>query len=135
MKILINIFKHIFRVFKHKFYVFKYCCKMGIPWQGFMHDWSKFSPIEFFESIKYYQNGRSPIDVIKQIQGRSLENEARNRQKEQKAVMADHCSCSSRCSCRCAAGYLLVRFVRRWKLCRCRYQQRSVLERRQRNIC
>ena len=69
MKILINIFKHIFRVFKHKFYVFKYCCKMGIPWQGFMHDWSKFSSIEFFESIKYYQKGRSPIDVIKQIQG------------------------------------------------------------------
>ena len=69
MKILINIFKHIYRVFKHKFYVFKYCCKMGIPWQGFMHDWSKFSPIEFFESIKHYKEGVSPIDVIKQIQG------------------------------------------------------------------
>jgi hypothetical protein len=42
---------------------------LGIPWQGFMHDWSKFSPIEFFESIKHYKKGMSPIEVVKQIQG------------------------------------------------------------------
>ena len=52
---LIKIFKHTKLVIKHKWVVFKLCCKIGIPWRGFMHDWSKFSPTEFWESIKYYR--------------------------------------------------------------------------------
>ena len=38
---------HIKTVTKHKWLVFKLCCRAGIPWRGFMHDWSKFSPTEF----------------------------------------------------------------------------------------
>ena len=32
---------------------------------------SKFSPIEFFESVKYYQGDRSPIDACKEENGYS----------------------------------------------------------------
>jgi len=79
---LINIFKHIKLVMKHKWVVFKLCCKVGIPWRGFMHDWSKFSPTEFFESIKYYNGHRSPITICKQEKGYSeawLHHKGRNK--------------------------------------------------------
>ena len=56
-----NILKHTKLVFRHKWVVFKLCCKIGIPWRGFMHDWSKFSPTEFGESVKYYVGTHSPI--------------------------------------------------------------------------
>jgi len=34
-------------VCKHKAYVFWYACKLGIPWRGLVHDWTKFLPDEF----------------------------------------------------------------------------------------
>jgi hypothetical protein len=45
--------------------------KAGIPWQGIVHDLSKFSPVEFWESVKYYQGDKSPIDACKQANGYS----------------------------------------------------------------
>lgn len=77
-----NIFKHIKLVSKHKWIVFKLCCKIGIPWRGFMHDWSKFSPREFFESVKYYNGYQSPIIVSKKLNGYSkawLHHKGRNK--------------------------------------------------------
>ena len=56
-----KIINHIVLVTKHKWLVFKFCCKIGLPWRGFMHDWSKFSPTEFWESVKYYNGSMSPI--------------------------------------------------------------------------
>lgn len=44
----------------------------GHPLRGFMHDWSKFSPIEFFESVKYFDGKVSPIVRCKQANGYSL---------------------------------------------------------------
>lgn len=79
---LVNIFKHTKLVLKHKWVVFKLCCKVGIPWRGFMHDWSKFSPTEFFESIKYYVGNRSPIFLCKEDKGYSeawLHHKGRNK--------------------------------------------------------
>ena len=70
MKIL-NIFKHIKLVTKHKWIVFKLCCKIGIPWRGLVHDLSKFSPEEFFESVKYYNGTYSPILACKKEKGYS----------------------------------------------------------------
>lgn len=68
-----NIIGHLKTILIHKYWVFYYCCKLGIPWQGVTHDLSKFSPIEFFESVKYYQGGKSsPINEAKKIQGYSL---------------------------------------------------------------
>lgn len=63
------IFGHIRNILVHKWWVFYYACKFGIPWRGFMHDWSKFHPTEFFESVKYYQGDKSPIPVCKKENG------------------------------------------------------------------
>ena len=43
----------------HKWYVFVECCKLGIIWQGIVHDMSKFSPSEFIASAWYYFGDRS----------------------------------------------------------------------------
>ena len=67
-----NFFGHLRNILVHKWWVFYYACKFGIPWRGFMHDWSKFHPTEFFESVKYYQGTLSPIPVCKEAVGLSL---------------------------------------------------------------
>jgi hypothetical protein len=36
-----------------------------------MHDMSKFSPTEFWESVKYYRGTKSPIPVCKEVNGYS----------------------------------------------------------------
>lgn len=81
MKIL-NIFKHIKVITKHKWIVFKLCCKVGEPWRGFVHDWSKFSPEEFWEGVKYFNGHKSPITVCKKENGYSkawLHHKGRNK--------------------------------------------------------
>ena len=78
----INIFKHIKKVCIHKHWVFYYCCKCGIPIRGILHDLSKFSPAEFWESVKYYQGDKSPIDACKEKNGYSnawLHHKGRNK--------------------------------------------------------
>lgn len=62
---LSNIFRHIKLVSKHRWLVFKLCCRIGIPWRGFIHDLSKFSPEEFWEGVKYYNGQVSPIMACK----------------------------------------------------------------------
>ena len=70
---MLNILGHLKTILIHKWWVFYYCCKLGIPWQGIVHDLSKFSPTEFFESVKFYQGGKSsPIPAAKNGQGYSL---------------------------------------------------------------
>lgn len=51
---------HFMTVAKHKFLVGKYCFRLGLYYQGIMHDMSKYSPIEFFTGVKYYTGNRSP---------------------------------------------------------------------------
>lgn len=72
MKLLKNAVKHTILVTKHKWLVFKFCCKLGMPIRGLMHDMSKFSPVEFFESIKYYDGKVTPIEFCKKDKGYSL---------------------------------------------------------------
>ena len=67
-----NMFAHTSLVLRHKWGVFKNCARCGIAWQGFVHDLSKFSPTEFFESVRYYQGNRSPIGVCRRERGVSL---------------------------------------------------------------
>lgn len=77
-----NTLKHFAKICKHKWWVFYYCCKAGIPWRGIKHDMSKFSPTEFWESVRYYQGSRSPIDACKEENGVSkawLHHKGRNR--------------------------------------------------------
>ena len=66
-----NVFKHLKTILIHKWWVFIYCCKCGLVWRGIKHDMSKFSPTEFFESIKYYTGTSSPIDACKKVNGYS----------------------------------------------------------------
>ena len=77
-----NTFRHLGKILKHKYWVFYYCCKAGIPWRGIKHDMSKFSPTEFWESVRYYQGNRSPIDACKEDKGVSkawMHHKGRNR--------------------------------------------------------
>lgn len=75
-------FKHLFLVLSHKNKVFIHCVKCGIPWRGIVHDLSKFSPAEFFESVKYFQGNRSPISACRKETGMSrawLHHKGRNK--------------------------------------------------------
>ena len=75
-------FGHLHVINRHKFLVFKLCCRVGIPFQGLVHDLSKFSPEEFFEGVKYYQGNYSPIRNCKTVNGYSrawLHHKGRNK--------------------------------------------------------
>ena len=67
-----NLFKHIGLVIRHKHKVFINCAKCGLFFRGLVHDMSKFSPTELFESARYYQGNRSPIGVCRRENGVSL---------------------------------------------------------------
>lgn len=64
-------YKHLLTICKHKYYVFKFSVKLGIPMQGLVHDMSKFHPVEFFESVKYFNGSRSPLEVSREKNGYS----------------------------------------------------------------
>lgn len=55
-----NIIKHFITITKHRHLVMKLCFKMGIYKQGLLHDLSKYSFVEFFNSAKYYVGTYSP---------------------------------------------------------------------------
>lgn len=78
-----NLIGHTKTVTKHRWLVFKLCLRAGIPWRGFVHDLSKFSPTEFWPSVKYYADGKySPILKEKQKNGYSpvwLHHKGRNK--------------------------------------------------------
>ena len=80
--LVINIIKHFKLITYHKWLVFKLCCKVGQPWRGFVHDFSKYSPTEFWESIHYYTGNHSPITEAKKDKGYSkawLHHKGRNK--------------------------------------------------------
>lgn len=72
MNFIQRFFGHTRTVLRHKKEVAKICFKMGLYWQGIVHDLSKFSPTEFFPSVKYFQGTRSPIDAEKEDKGYSM---------------------------------------------------------------
>lgn len=79
---ILNTIRHFNTIIKHKWYVFMYCLKSGIPFRGIVHDMSKFSPTEFFESAKYFKGTGSPITSAKKENGYSkawLHHKGRNK--------------------------------------------------------
>lgn len=64
-------FKHLKLITQHRYQVFKLCCKCGLFWRGLVHDLSKFSRIEFWESVKYYTGHHSPISECRKQNGYS----------------------------------------------------------------
>lgn len=82
MNIFVKFCKHFHLVNKHRWYVFLYSIKAGIPFRGLVHDLSKYSPTEFFESVKYFNGSRSPIHYAKIDKGYSdawLHHKGRNK--------------------------------------------------------
>lgn len=53
-------FLHLHTINRHRRLVRKHCFKVGLYWQGLVHDLSKYSPTEFFVGVKYFQGMRSP---------------------------------------------------------------------------
>ena len=78
-----NFIGHLRTILHHKKLVRHYCFKAGLYKQGIMHDWSKYSPTEFIQGVKYYQGGkRSPNYGEKIAKGYSsawLHHKGRNR--------------------------------------------------------
>lgn len=77
-----NYYRHFCLVTHHRWLVFCFSIKAGIPWRGFVHDLSKFTPEEFIESATYYQGNTSPINACKKANGYSrawLHHKGRNK--------------------------------------------------------
>ena len=73
---------HLSTITRHKIEVTKLCFRCGLIKQGLLHDMSKYSPIEFWSGVKYYQGYRSPIDAEREDLGFSkgwLHHKGRNR--------------------------------------------------------
>lgn len=75
-------FGHLKTVTRHRAAVFTHCRKAGIPFQGLVHDLSKFSCAEFKQGVKYYQGYRSPNEGEREAKGYSeawMHHKGRNR--------------------------------------------------------
>ena len=65
-----NLFKHLKTVHTHRKYVRKACWKMGLFWQGLLHDLSKYSITEL-KICNYYTGTKSPHQVCREMIGYS----------------------------------------------------------------
>ncbi len=64
-------FGHLKTIRIHRKWVRHYCRIAGIRWRGWKHDLSKYSPVEFLESARYWTGTHSPIDEAKRQKGYS----------------------------------------------------------------
>lgn len=46
--------KYLRQLLRHKYFVFIECCRLGVPFLGIIHDWSKFLPDEFLPYARYF---------------------------------------------------------------------------------
>ena len=75
-------FSHFKTITRHRHQVMRNCIKAGVPFQGFMHDLSKYSPVEFLNGAKYYAGTRSPNELEREDKGYSeawMHHKGRNR--------------------------------------------------------
>ena len=63
---------HFKTITRHKILVAKGCFKLGLYYQGIMHDMSKYSPTEFLVGVKYYQGTASPNNAERMEEGISM---------------------------------------------------------------
>ena len=74
--------QHLKTISRHRWLVFCGCVRVGLYWQGFTHDLSKFSPTEFRAGARYYQGTRSPNAAEREDKGYSeawMHHKGRNR--------------------------------------------------------
>ena len=83
MSLWYNFWGHLRTILHHKNLVRHYCFRAGLYKQGIMHDWSKYSPVEFINSVRNFQGGKkSPNFGEKATKGYSsswLHHKGRNR--------------------------------------------------------
>lgn len=60
MNTIQKFFGHLHTINQHRRMVRKFCFKLGFYWQGLTHDLSKYSPVEFWNGVKYYTGSESP---------------------------------------------------------------------------
>lgn len=65
-----KLFKHLKTIHTHRKYVRKACWKMGLFWQGLVHDLSKYS-IEELKMCKYWTGKGSPHQACREVIGYS----------------------------------------------------------------
>lgn len=63
-----KLLKHLKTIRTHRKWVRKMCFKMGIPWQGIIHDLSKYSITEL-KIAKYYSGKKSPHQICRETIG------------------------------------------------------------------
>ena len=77
-----KVIQHFKTITKHRHEVMKRCFKVGLYKQGLLHDLSKYSFVEFFNSVKYYTGTCSPIYYERKEKGFSevyLHHKAHNK--------------------------------------------------------
>ena len=77
-----NAYKHFVTITRHRHRVIAHCFKAGIPWQGLLHDLSKYSITEFSAGVRFYQGFRSPNEEERETLGYSaawMHHKGRNR--------------------------------------------------------
>ena len=126
-------FKHLCTVINHKNKVFALACKCGIPWQGFTHDLSKFSPAEFIPGARYWNGHESPQVTERKIYGYSaawMHHKGRN--KHHFEYWTDYVKGVGLTAIRMPVKYVAEMFCDRVAACKvyqgCKYTDRSALE-------
>lgn len=74
--------QHFKTITRHRFVVLAGCFRVGLYWQGLVHDLSKYSPTEFMQGAKFYQGVRSPNAAERESKGYSeawMHHKGRNR--------------------------------------------------------
>ncbi|MFR7893264.1 MAG: DUF5662 family protein [Dysosmobacter sp.] len=77
-----DFWRHLKTVQCHRRLVRQHCFRLGLYWQGLTHDLSKFSPVEFWAGVKYFQGDCSPNDAQRRDKGYSaswMHHKGRNR--------------------------------------------------------
>ena len=71
MNFIERLFGHFNTITKHRVIVRHLCFKTGLYKQGLLHDLSKYTPIEFWSGVKYFEGYRSPIAKERELKGYS----------------------------------------------------------------
>ncbi len=71
-------FKYLWYIVKHRFYVARECWLDGLIWQGFLHDWSKMLPWEWFPYANYFY-GKKNINNEDKLDTAWLKHQNRNK--------------------------------------------------------
>jgi len=77
-----HIWKHFKTITHHRLIVMAGCFRVGLIWQGLIHDLSKYSPTEFWVGVRYFQGTRSPNAAEREEKGYSeawMHHKGRNR--------------------------------------------------------